>query len=108
VNRDRECNPPDNGYTSSECSSVTQNSWDFTAYTVAFAKNAPVTQPSPSPTPTPTGGGGSCTAAPWVSNQAYTSGNVVSYNGNQWTANQWNYDEVPGGPSGAWNNDGPC
>ena len=24
VNRDRECSPPDNGYTSSECSSVTQ------------------------------------------------------------------------------------
>jgi chitinase len=111
VNRDRQCNPPNNnGSLSSECSSVPQNSWDFTAYTVAFAKNAPVTQPSPSPSPSPTGGGGGggCTAAAWVSNQAYTSGNVVSYNGDQWTANQWNYDEVPGGPSGAWNNDGPC
>ena len=43
VNRDRECSPPDNGYTSSECSSVTQNPWDFTAYTVAFAKGTPVT-----------------------------------------------------------------
>jgi chitinase len=41
VNRDRECNPPDNnGTTSSECSSVTQNPWDFTAYTVAFANGA--------------------------------------------------------------------
>jgi chitinase len=114
VNRDRECNPPDNnGSTSSECSSVTQNSWDFTAYTVAFANNAPVSQPTPTPTPTPTpsptsGGGGGCTAAAWVNNVAYTSGNVVSYNGDQWTANQWNYDEVPGGASGAWNNDGPC
>ena len=38
VNRDRECNPVNNGVTSSECSSVAQNSWDFTAYTVAFAK----------------------------------------------------------------------
>ena len=48
VNRDRECNPPDNnGSLSSECSSVTQNPWDFTAYTVAFAKSAPVTEPSP-------------------------------------------------------------
>jgi len=36
------------------------------------------------------------------------SGNVVSYNGSQWTANQWNYDEVPGGASGAWNDDGAC
>src|ERR1700731_1602369 len=59
VNRDRECNPPDNnGNLSSECSSVTQNPWDFTAYTVAFAKSAPGTEPtspaSPTPTPTPT------------------------------------------------------
>ena len=118
VNRDRECNPPNNGYTSSECSSVTQNPWDFTAFTVAFAKNAPVSPPptptptpttsSPTPTPTPTTSGGGCTAAAWVSNQAYVSGNVVSYGGHKWTANQWNYDEVPGGPAGAWNDNGPC
>jgi chitinase len=111
VNRDRQCNPPsNNGSLSSECSSVPQNSWDFTAYTVAFAKNAPVTPPTPTPTPTPTtgGGGGTCPAAAWVSNNAYVSGNVVSYNGHQWTANQWNYDEVPGGSSGAWNDDGAC
>jgi hypothetical protein len=30
------------------------------------------------------------------------------YNGDGWTASQRNYDEVPGGPSGAWNNDGAC
>ena len=47
-------------------------------------------------------------AAAWVSNDAYTSGDVVSYNGDNWTANQWNYDEAPGGASGAWNNDGAC
>jgi chitinase len=111
VNRDRQCNPPsNNGSLSSECSSVPQNSWDFTAYTVAFAQNAPVTPPTPTPTPTPTtgGGGGTCPAAAWVSNNAYVSGNVVSYNGHQWTANQWNYDEVPGGSAGAWNDDGAC
>jgi chitinase len=93
---------------------VTQNPWDFTAYTVAFAKSAPVTEPSPpsSPTPTPTtsttGPGGSCTAAAWSSSATYTSGDVVSYNGDQWTANQWNYNEVPGGASGAWTSDGAC
>ena len=43
-----------------------------------------------------------------MSNQAYTSGDVVSYNGDKWTASQWNYDEVPGGAAGAWNDDGPC
>jgi chitinase len=31
-----------------------------------------------------------------------------SYNGDQWTANQWNENEVPGGSSGAWNSDGSC
>jgi len=107
VNRDRQCNPPDNnGSTSSECSSVTQNPWDFTAYTVAFAKNAPVTQPTPPPSSPPPSG--SCTAAAWVSNHAYVAGDVVSYNGHKWTANQWNYDEVPGGSSGAWNDNGAC
>jgi chitinase len=107
VNRDRQCNPvSNNGNLSSECSSVAQNPWDFTAYTVAFAKNAPVTQPTPTPSSPPPGGG--CTAAAWVNNSAYTAGNVVSYNGHQWTANQWNYNEVPGGPSGAWNDGGSC
>jgi chitinase len=119
VNRDRECNPPDNnGDLSSECSSVTQNPWDFTAYTVAFANSAPVAEPSPSPsptsmtpTPTPTTSTtapGSCTATAWSSSGTYTSGDVVSYGGDQWTANQWNYDEVPGGASGAWTSDGAC
>ena len=116
VNRDRQCNPPDNNdVTSSECSTVPQNSWDFTAYTVAFAENTSMASPSPTPSspspttsssPTPTSGG--CSAAAWVSNVAYVSGDVVSYGGDQWTANQWNYDEVPGGASGAWNNDGAC
>jgi chitinase len=117
VNRDRQCNPvSNNGVTSSECSSVAQNSWDFTAYTVAFASHASVTPPTPTPTPTPTATPtptptpttGGCTVAAWVSNTAYVSGDVVSYGGAKWTANQWNYDEVPGGASGAWNNDGPC
>ena len=61
VNRDRECNPPsNNGNLSSECSSVAQNSWDFTAYTVAFAKNTSVTPPT---TPPGGGGGGGAEAA---------------------------------------------
>jgi chitinase len=120
VNRDRECNPPsNNGSLSSECSSVTQNPWDFSAYTVAFANSTSVTSTptptptpttsSPTPTPTPTSSGsGGCSAAAWVSNQSYVSGDMVSYGGDTWTANQWNYDEVPGGAAGAWNNDGSC
>ncbi|HEY2575128.1 MAG TPA: carbohydrate-binding protein [Streptosporangiaceae bacterium] len=107
VNRDRECNPPDNnGQLSGECSSVPQNSWDFTAFTVAFANQAPVNPPPPPPTSTPPPTG--CTAAPWANNVAYNSGSQVSFNGDEWTANQWNDDEVPGGPSGAWTSDGAC
>jgi chitinase len=106
VNRDRECNPVNNNdVTSSECSSVAQNPWDFTSYTVAFANGAPAPAPTPTPTPTPPG---SCTAPAWVPSTAYVSGDVVSYGGDQWTANQWNEDEVPGGSAGAWNDDGPC
>jgi chitinase len=104
VNRDRQCDPVDNNdVTSSECSGVAQNPWDFTAYTVAFAQQASVPPPPPT-SPPPTG----CTAPGWSSSATYTSGDVVSYNGDQWTASQWNENEVPGGSSGAWNNDGPC
>jgi chitinase len=118
VNRDRECNPPDNnGTLSGSCSSVTQNSWDFTKYDAEFAgatppTSAPPTSSSPSASPTTSstgssGGGGTCAAA-WVSTQSYSSGNEVSYNGHNWTANQWNYNEAPGGSSGAWTDDGAC
>jgi chitinase len=109
VNRDRECDPVDNNdQLSSDCSGVAQNSWDFTAYTVAFASSAPMSEPTPTPSPTQSGGSGSCTAAAWSASATYTSGDVVSYDGDQWTATQWNDDEVPGGSSGAWTNDGPC
>ena len=119
VNRDRQCNPPNNnGTLSGSCSSVTQNSWDFTKYDAEFAGATPpvttpptTSSPSTSPTATSTGtggtGGGSCAAA-WSSTTSYSSGNEVSYNGHNWTANQWNYNEAPGGASGAWNDDGAC
>ncbi|MBF9066899.1 chitinase [Streptacidiphilus fuscans] len=96
---------------SSTCSGVSQNSGAFTQAFQAFTGGGTSTgTPTPTPTPTPTstgGGGGSCAAA-WTASAAYTSGQEVSYNGHNWTANQWNDDEVPGGPSGAWNDDGSC
>jgi len=101
---------------SSTCSGLTQNSGAFTQAFQPFTSGSggggtPTPTPTPTtstptPTPTPTTSGSCATA--WVSNAAYTSGNEVSYGGDDWTANQWNYDEVPGGPSGAWNNDGAC
>lgn len=120
VNRDRECSPPDNnGTLSGTCSSVTQNSWDFTKYDAEFAGATPPVSSSPtatasasaSPTATSTGSGGgsggTCATA-WSASTSYSSGAEVSYGGDNWTANQWNYDEVPGGASGAWNSDGAC
>ena len=63
---------------------------------------------TPTPTaPTPAPPSGSCATA-WVSNIACTAGNEVSYGGDDWTATQWNYDEAPGGPAGAWASDGSC
>jgi chitinase len=121
VNRDRQCNPPNNnGTLSGSCSSVPQNSWDFTKYDAEFAGATPpvtsspstsptTSSPSASPTSTSTGssGGGSCAPA-WSSTTSYSAGAQVSYNGHNWTANQWNYNEVPGGASGAWNDNGAC
>jgi Glycosyl hydrolases family 18 len=97
---------------SSTCSGITQSSGAFTqAFQPFTSGSGGVSSPTPTPTPTPTtttsSPSGSCATA-WVNNTAYTSGNEVSYNGDNWTANQWNYDEVPGGASGAWNNDGAC
>ena len=105
---------PGDASASSTCSGLTQNSGAFTQafqpFTSGSGGGTPTPTPTtstPTPTPTPTPTSGSCASA-WVSNMAYTSGNQVSYGGDDWTANQWNYDEVPGGPSGAWNNDGAC
>jgi hypothetical protein len=101
---------PNAGYASSTCSGISQSNGAFTQAFQSFTSGGggnptpPPTTPPPTTTP-PTGG--SCTPA-WVSNVAYVSGNKVSYNGHNWTANQWNYNEVPGGPAGAWNDSGSC
>ncbi len=107
VNRDVQCNPPDNnGALSGTCSSVPQNSWDFTRYTAEFGGAVPPTSPPPPP-PT-TNPPGSCTAPAWVSTTAYTGGQQVSYNAHTWTAKWWTENDVPGGPAGVWTDDGPC
>ena len=113
VNRDRQCNPPDNnGTLSGTCSSVPQNSWDFTKYVVEFAG---VTPPPPPPTPTPGGPtptatpGGSCSGvAPWSSTAVYVGGNQVTYNGSLWQAKWWTEGDVPGGAAGVWQLIGSC
>jgi hypothetical protein len=99
---------------SSTCSGVSQSSGAFTQAFQAFTSGGggtatpPPTSPPPTTPPTtPPPSSGSCDAA-WSNSTAYTSGNEVSYSGHNWTANQWNYDEAPGGASGAWTDDGAC
>jgi chitinase len=107
VNRDVQCNPPDNnGQLSGTCSSVPQNSWDFTKYAAEFGGAVPPTSPPPPP-PT-TNPPGSCTAPAWVSTSVYTNGQQVSYNGHTWTAKWWTENDTPGGSAGVWTDDGPC
>ncbi|MGH3159889.1 MAG: carbohydrate-binding protein [Streptosporangiaceae bacterium] len=89
---------------SSTCSGISQSSGAFTEAFQAFTTGGGGGgSPPPPPPPPPTG----CQTA-WSSSGTYTSGDEVSYNGDNWTANQWNDDEVPGGASGAWNDDGSC
>lgn len=98
---------PGSGSASSTCSGISQTDGQFTqafqAFTTGGSGGGGGSTPPPT-TPPPTG---SCQPA-WSNSTAYTSGNEVSYNGDNWTASQWNYDEVPGGASGAWNDDGAC
>jgi chitinase len=102
VNRDRQCNgTTDNGV----CSNVTQNDWDFTKFTTEFAGATPPTDPTDPTTPPP----GNCTAAAWDSGHAYVGGNVVSYNGHQWTAKWWTQGDTPGNNGqDVWTDNGPC
>jgi hypothetical protein len=104
---------------SSSCSGLSQSTGQFTGIFQAFSGGAstvgggggstPTVSASPTVSSSPTGGsgGGTCAAA-WSNTTAYSQGNEVSYNGSNWTANQWNYNEAPGGASGAWNSDGAC
>ncbi|BCL80571.1 chitinase [Ktedonobacteria bacterium brp13] len=117
VNRDRQCNPPNNnGTLSGTCSSVPQNDWDFTKIVAQFSGGVVSPPPTPTPTqvftPTPTqggGGGGTCAGvAAWNSSIAYVGGNKVTYNGSLWQAKWWTEADIPGGAAGVWTLIGSC
>jgi chitinase len=121
LNRDRQCNPPDNnGTLSGSCSSVPQGAWDFTKYTAQFGGATPppgggggtTTTAPPTTTTTPPGGGGgtgSCAGvAAWNSSVAYNGGAKVTYNGHVWTAKWWTEADTPGGAAGVWTDSGAC
>ena len=116
LNRDRQCNPPDNnGSLSGSCSSVAQGAWDFTKFTAMFGGATPPPPPPPTTTTAPpptTGGGGGGTGcsgvAAWSNSTAYNGGAVVSFNGHKWTAKWWTFNDTPGGAAGVWTDNGAC
>lgn len=117
VNRDRECTPPDNGHTEGNCSSVEQEPWEFTTYTVAFAEEAPPEPPGDGDGDGDGDGNGDgdgggdgdqCAAvSAWEDNTAYVGGDVVAYEGHTYEAKWWNYGAEPD-ESGVWVDQGPC
>ena len=116
LNRDRQCNPPDNnGTLSGSCSSVAQGAWDFTKFTAMFGGATPPPPPPPTTTtapPTTTGGsggsGGCSGVAAWSNSTAYNGGAVVSFNSHKWTAKWWTFNDTPGGAAGVWTDNGAC
>jgi chitinase len=109
LNRDRQCNPPDNGTTSGTCSSVPQAAWDFAKFSVKFAGVTPPTNPPTTPPTTPPGGG-TCTVAEWSASAVYVGGNEVAHKGHKWKAKWWTTNEEPGttGEWGVWQDEGTC
>jgi chitinase len=110
LNRDRQCNPPDNGTTSGTCSSVPQAAWDFAKFSVKFAGATPPTNPPTTPPTTPPGGGSCGTLTQWSATAVYTGGNEVAHNGHKWKAQWWTTNEEPGttGQWGVWVDEGAC
>ncbi|WP_354637480.1 chitinase [Kitasatospora camelliae] len=115
VNRDRQCAGTVDPGLSGSCSSVAQNDWDFTKFTVKFAGATPPTgtptaTASPTSTASPTGSPGTCTLPAWNAATVYTNGNKVSYQGHNYHAKWWTQNEIPtsSGQWGVWADDGPC
>ncbi|MFJ1796272.1 chitinase [Kitasatospora griseola] len=112
VNRDRQCPGTVDPGLSGSCSSVAQNDWDFTKYTVRFAGATPPTgsaSPSPSSSSSPSTGSTPCSPV-WQPTTTYVGGGKASYNGHNYHAKWWTLNENPAssGQWGVWADDGPC
>ncbi|MFJ5927491.1 chitinase [Kitasatospora sp. NPDC092948] len=112
VNRDRQCPGTVDPGLSGSCSSVAQNDWDFTKFTVRFAGATPPTGPaSPSPSGSSSSSTGTTTCSPvWLPTTTYVGGDKASYNGHNYHAKWWTLNENPSssGQWGVWADDGPC
>ncbi|KAG1803997.1 glycoside hydrolase superfamily [Suillus subaureus] len=100
-----------------------------TKTTIVSTTSTTSTSTTSSASPTTTSGTGSCAGvAAWQTGVAYVGGDEVTYgcvykltcahglalnvsrynSGDLWTANWWSENDVPGGASGDWANDGAC
>lgn len=111
LNRDRPCDPSGNyGWVAGVCSSISQQPWDFTkiiadrdggsgpppsSTPTPTPSSTPTPTPTPSstptPTPTPTAPSG---VQPWAPNVAYTVGDLVTYDGVEYSCRQAHTSEV--------------
>ncbi|KAG8886331.1 hypothetical protein FRB97_004866 [Tulasnella sp. 331] len=99
--------------TTSKVSSTTTSTTSKVSSTTTSTTSKPTTTSTTSiskatTTTTPASGGSCSGVTAWSASATYTAGLDATYNGQLWQANQWNYDEVPGGASGAWNLLGTC
>ena len=80
-----------------------------TAPATPTATATPTHTATPTPTATPTGSTGTCAAA-WNSTTTYTTGQVVSYAGDNYTSTYISNDAIPNSPTSwaVWKSDGPC
>lgn len=108
VNRDRECDPPDKGSTEPDCSSVSQDAWGFTEFTADFGAGDDNSDGDGDGDDGSDGDDTSDCVSDWESDTAYTADDEVSYDGDNWKAVQWNFNQKPDNGSAVWENEGSC
>jgi chitinase len=102
ISRDQPCAGGAGGGASPICSSINQNSLDFTRIFTSFSGGGGGGgTPPPPPPPTTPGGGGGCAAA-WNTATVYVGGSLVSQNGHNYKAKWWTQGESPATHSGQW------
>ncbi|KAG1863174.1 glycoside hydrolase family 18 protein [Suillus subalutaceus] len=95
--------PPTTTITTTTTSTTTTTTAPTTTTTTVSITTTTSTSTTSSASPTTTSGTGSCSGV-----AAYVGGDEVTYGGDLWTANWWSENDVPGGVSGDWANDGVC
>jgi glycosyl hydrolase family 18 (putative chitinase) len=104
VDRDQPCTGGVSGLPA--CSAISQSKLDFTrifdGYNGGGGTGGGGSTAPPTTSTTPPTGGGSCASAAWNASSSYVPGDVVSYDGHDWTALYYSTGVTPGSAI-AWN-----